>query len=116
MYSIDDFYIPMMSEDIMNPYSGYMNSMMSGGYYPTTNLLGGTQIKPQPMQDAYETIDKKKNETKNNFKTILKVIGLLVLGGLISPAFKCVKKSGGKFFGKISQSFGNIFKKGKGTP
>lgn len=114
MYSIDDMYNPVMYQDIMNPSAGYVNSMMYGGLYPATNFLGSTQMKEQPMQDAFETIDKKKSETKNNLKSAAKVLGLVILCGLIPPAVKYVKKSGGKLCGKISKMFGNLFK-AKGT-
>ena len=111
MYSIEDMYNPVSLQDIMNPAYMDLTDMYRG-----TNLLGGTQIKPQPIQDAYETIDKKNNETKNNFKAILKALGLMILGGFIPAAFKYVKKSGGKLCKNISQMFGNLLNKIKGTP
>lgn len=113
MYSFDDMYMPVMYEDIMNPSFGNISPVISG-LYPATNFLGDIKMQPQPAQDAYEIIDKKKDETKKNFKSIFKIIGLLVLGGLIPPAFKYAKKSGNKLFGKISKMCGNLWNKIKG--
>jgi len=103
MFSVDDMYNPVMYQDIMNPSMGYMNPMCTMGMYPCTNLLGGTRMQPQLMQDKYETINKKDKQFKNNFISVLKALGWMTLGGFIPPARKYIQKSGG-----LGKAVGNI--------
>ena len=104
MFSIDDAYNPVMYQDLMNPSMGFINPMM--GMYPmNTNLLGGVRMQQQPMQDKYEAIARKDSEYKKNFKSVLKALGWMTLGGFIPPARKYIKNAGG--LGKAVSQLGN---------
>ena len=96
MFSIDDMYNPVMHQDIMNPSMGYINPMCGGmGMYPYAPMLGGIRMQPQPMQDKYEAIERKDKECNKNFKSVMKALGWMALGGFIPLAIKGVKNAGG---------------------
>ncbi|MFI3301371.1 MAG: hypothetical protein R3Y28_08150 [Candidatus Gastranaerophilales bacterium] len=103
---------PIMYRDIgsmsMNPMgnTGYGMGMM-GGYYGSTNYLGGVRMTPQSTSDQFYTIKAKEQENKNTFVkgliTVGSLIGVLALGSLL-------KGKGGK--GGLLSKMGDNIKSG----
>ncbi len=95
MYSVSDgMFNPAIHQDIGSMAMG-MYPMYGMGMYPVPTLLGGVKMKPQEMQDKYETIAQKDKETKSTFKSVAKALFWMALGGFIPPARKYIKNSGG---------------------
>ena len=94
MYPIgDDMYNPAMYQVLGAITSGFYP--MRGMYPMYPSLLGGVKMKPQNMEDKYEAISKKDNETKSTAKSVAKALFWMALGGFIPPARKYIKNSGG---------------------
>lgn len=113
----DDFYIPMMSQDLMtssmgmmSPYGMYGMPYMYGGMMGAmpipSPVLGAIRMQAQPPADQF-IASQKKQETKNTF-----IKAGIAFAALVALACIPGKKGAGKFTEKIGDFFERIkFKK-----
>ena len=98
---------PVMDRDIGSTFMACSMPMMPmapmGGMYPYYGIFGGQSLKPI-QNDKFESLEKKKQETKNSVKKVGVFASLITAGLLIA--------SRGKIKGKLSSTkiFQNLAK------